>query len=195
MFIDTTSRRAFLKAAGAAGAAWILADAADIQAAFAQVARRRSEPPPYRFDALTAAQATDLEAVCARILPAVGAAPGAREAGAIHFIDRGLASFNAAQKPLFDEGIADLNRRAAARWPGTASFAALSAERQDELLRAIEQQPFFGAVHFATIAGTFADPSWGGNRDHAGFAIIGHGHEPAYQPPFGWYDSPANRGG
>ena len=63
------------------------------------------------FTALTKAQADVVEAMTARILPAVDGRPGAREAGAIHFIDRALATFNAAQKPLYVDGVADLNRR------------------------------------------------------------------------------------
>ena len=67
-----------------------------------------------RFTALTKPQADVVEAMTARILPAVDGRPGAREAGAIHFIDRALATFNAAQKTLYVDGVADLGRRAAA---------------------------------------------------------------------------------
>jgi gluconate 2-dehydrogenase gamma chain len=192
MLTDPASRREFLRAAGATGAAWLLADLVVLEDAFAHATRRRNADPPHRFEALTAEQAADLEAVCSRILPSDGS-PGAKEAGVIHFIDRSLATFNASQKPLFDEGIANLNRRAAQRWPGTAAFAALTPERQDQLLRAIENEPFFQAARFATLVGMFADPSWGGNRDYVGFTLLGIDHQPIYQPPFGWYDAEANR--
>jgi gluconate 2-dehydrogenase gamma chain len=190
MFLDPASRRAFLRVAGSTGAAWLLADAALIREAFAHAVRQRGRSDA-RFESLASGMAEDLEAVVARIIPSDGS-PGAREAGVIHFIDRSLATFAAGQKPLLEEGIADLNRRAAVRWPGTPSFAALAAERQDELLHDIEKSDFFQAVRFATLAGMFADPSWGGNRDHLGWTLIGQGHEPFYQPPFGWYDADVN---
>jgi hypothetical protein len=45
------------------------------------------------------------------------------------------------------------------------------------------------------VAGVFSDPSYGGNRDHAGFTLIGMEHAAAYQPPFGWYDAEYAKGG
>jgi hypothetical protein len=129
----------------------------------------------------------------ARVLPAVDGRPGAREAGAIHFIDRALATFNAAQKTLYVEGVADLNRRAAAAGATTdgANFAALTAAQQDSLLREIEQTPFFQTVRFDTLIGTFALPTWGGNRDFAGWRMLGVEHQPFFQAPFGYYDANA----
>ena len=41
---------------------------------------------------LTAAEAADVEAVAAQIIP-TDDTPGAREAGVVHFIDRALATF------------------------------------------------------------------------------------------------------
>ena len=159
------------------------------------------------FTALTKAQADVVEAMTARILPAVDGRPGAREAGAIHFIDRALATFNAAQKTLYVEGVADLNaaRPAQRQWHGDSgtaasgtaaaagvSFAALTPAQQDELLREIEQTPFFQTVRFDTLVGTFALPSWGGNRDFAGWRLLGVEHQPFFQAPFGYYDANAN---
>jgi hypothetical protein len=34
----------------------------------------------------------------------------------------------------------------------------------------------------------FALPSWGGNRDLAGWALLGFDSRHAWQPPFGFYD-------
>ncbi len=75
---------------------------------------------------------------------------------------------------------------------GGASFAALTPAQQDELLREIEQTPFFQAVRFDTLVGTFALPSWGGNRDFAGWRLLGVEHQPFFQAPFGYYDANAN---
>ena len=56
---DQVTRRAFLAAAGAAGAAWLVADPDLLHAALVHARRTVALPPPYRFDALTAAQAAD----------------------------------------------------------------------------------------------------------------------------------------
>jgi len=135
-----------------------------------------------------------VDALTSRILPSVDGRPGAREAGVLYFIDRALTTFNAGQKKQYADGIADLNRRAARKQKGSASFAALTPGQQDDVLRAIEKTPFFQAVHFDTICGTFALPTWGGNREHAGWRAIGLTHQPAFQPPFGYYDAETKQG-
>jgi gluconate 2-dehydrogenase gamma chain len=187
MLDDIASRRTFLQAAGSAGALWLLAEAALAREALAHAVRQRALPAP-RFETLRADQAAGLETVAMRIFPSDGT-PGAKEAGVIHFIDRALSTFAANQKALLEEGIADLDRRAAAKWPGTSSFATLPAERQDELLREIEATPFFQALRFLTIAGMFSLPDWGGNAENTGWTLLGQDHQPFYQPPFGWYDA------
>ena len=143
--------------------------------------------------ALTPAQATVVDAVAARIIPAVDGRPGAREAGVVYFVDRALATFNAEQKTLYADGVADLNRRAAAAHTGAASFAALTPAQQDALLHEIEQTPFFQTARFDTIVGTFGHPDWGGNRNHAGWRLLGFEHRPVFEPPFGFYDADVNR--
>jgi gluconate 2-dehydrogenase gamma chain len=188
-------RRAFLHAAVAAGAAWAAADLAQVEDALAWAHGQSASRTPVTPAALTTAQADVVEAAAARILPAVDGRPGAREAGAVLFIDRALATFNGAQKTAYVDGVADLNRRAASAAPGTASFAALAPAQQDEVLRAIEQTPFFQALRFDTIVGTFALPTWGGNRDYAGWRLLSVEHQPTFQAPFGYYDAEINRKG
>jgi hypothetical protein len=73
------------------------------------------------------------------------------------------------------------------------AFTKLTAAQQDDVIRAIEKTPFFQAIRFDTIVGMFALPTWGGNRDHAGWDMIGLEHQPRFQPPFGAYDVEANR--
>jgi len=190
---DLHDRRAFLRAALAAGAAWAATEVGVAEAALAWsgIQKRASPASP---TALTKAHSDALEAMTARILPALDGRPGAREAGAVQFIDRALASFNASQKTKYIDGVADLNRRAAAKVPG-AIFASLTAAQQDDLLRDIEKTPFFQAVWFDTIVGTFGLPTWGGNRDYAGWHLLGFEHQPSFQPPFGYYDAEINKRG
>jgi gluconate 2-dehydrogenase gamma chain len=191
---DQVTRRAFLAAAGAAGAAWLAADPELVHAALAHARRTVAAPPPYRFAVLTPVQAAGLEAVAMRIIPSDGT-PGAREAGVIHFIDQALATFAQDQKAQMLTGLDDLNARAKAEWPGVASFAALAPERQDELLRGIEKTPFFGAMRFGTVVGMFGNPSYGGNRDQVGWKLLGFQAHGIFQPPFGYYDAEARKGG
>ena len=68
-------------------------------------------------------------------------------------------------------------------------------ERQDELLRAIERTPFFGDMRFATVVGMFSNPSYGGNHDQAGWKLLRFQAHGIYQPPFGYYDAEARKGG
>lgn len=190
---DLYHRRVFLRAAAAAGAAWATADLAYVEDALAWTAHQVSEQNAPKLSTLTPNQANVITAVAARILPSVDGKPGARGAGVIYFIDRSLSTFNAARKMLYADGVTDLNGRAAGRWKGTQSFASLAAAQQDELLRVIEQTPFFRAVRFDTIAGMFALPSWGGNRDYAGWHLLGITHQARFEPPFGFYDAEANK--
>ena len=192
--LDLQNRRTFLRAAMAAGAAWATANLVQVEDALAWSAAQAAAGAG-RLSTLTTAQAEVVDAVASRILPSVDGRAGAHEAGAVYFIDRALATFNAAQVPLYTEGVADLNRRAAAKSPGSASFAVLTPAQQDEVLRDIEKTPFFGAAHFDTLVGTFALPTWGGNRDYAGWHMLGFEHQPVFQAPFGYYDADVNRKG
>jgi gluconate 2-dehydrogenase gamma chain len=191
---DQVTRRAFLAAAGAAGAVWLTADPELVEAALVHARNMVATPPPYRFDALTPAQAADLEAIAMRIFPSDGT-PGAKEAGVIHSMDKALSTFAAALKEPMIAGLDDLNQRAKAKWPGTASFSALPPAQQDELLKTIEQTPFFGQVRFGTVVGMFENPSYGGNQDQVGWKLLGFEAHGIYQPPFGYYDAEVMKGG
>ena len=184
-------RRAFLRAL-AAGAAWAAADLGQVEEALAYAQQQAGGAAPAQPTALTRAQLDAVNAICSRILPSVDGRPGAAEAGAAIFIDRSLATFNAAQKRTYVDGIADLNRRAQAK-RGGASFAALPPAGQDEILKDIERTPFFQAVRVDTIAGTLALPTWGGNRDYMGWHLLDIEHQMSFQAPFGYYDAEVNR--
>ena len=193
--IDVQQRRAFLRAAVAAGIGWASADLWQVEEALAWAAAQAARESPPSLASLTAAQGRTLDAMTARLLPSVDGRPGAREAGALFFIDKALATFNVAQKRLYADGVADLERRAVQLAGRAATFPSLTAAQQDDVLRAIEASPFFQAVRFDTIVGTFALPTWGGNKDHAGWRLIGLEHLPRFQAPFGYYDADVNKRG
>jgi Gluconate 2-dehydrogenase subunit 3 len=189
---DLHNRRTFLRAAAAAGAAWATADLLQVEEALAWASHQAATAGAAGFTALTKAQADVVDALASRILPAVDGRPGAHEAGAVYFIDRSLSTFNAAQKSVYSAGVEDLNRRAAQKWTGTSSFAALTPGQQDQLLHDIEKTPFFETARADTVIGTLALPTWGGNRDYAGWHLLGLEHQPAFQAPFGYYDAEIN---
>lgn len=191
--MDLQSRRGFLRAAAAAGAAWAAADLLDVETALAWAARQAGGEGGRSWSVLSAEQAATLDAVTSRILPSLAGRPGAHEAGVVYFVDKALATFNASQRKLYANGLKDLNRRAMRKWKGTAGFVALTPPQQDDLLREIEKTPFFQAARLDTIVGTLALPSLGGNRDYAGWHMLDFEHQPVFQPPFGYYDADVNR--
>jgi gluconate 2-dehydrogenase gamma chain len=137
---------------------------------------------------LSPEQTRDLEALTALIIP-TDDAPGAREARTVDFITRGLSSFAADQHALFEQGLADLNGRAAAQHPGKR-FADIGADAQHAMALELESErsQFFEAVRVATIAGFLANPEYGGNAAKAGWRLIGFEDRFGWQPPFGYYD-------
>jgi len=191
MLDEALSRRVFLKAAGsAAGAAGLAALWPAVLAAAQGAAAARDAAAP--FETLTPDEAADFAAIAAQIFP-TDELPGANEAGAVYFIDSALRTFMAGAREAVTTGLAALNGKAAALQAG-ARFAALPAEEQVRLLKAEEATPFFGTVRFMTVSGMFALPVYGGNRDHAGWKLLGFEHRMAWLPPFGHYDAPAPAG-
>jgi gluconate 2-dehydrogenase gamma chain len=189
---DIQNRRTFLRAAVSASVAWAAADLTQIEDALAWAADQAQSRDPARVAVLTKVEAEAIDAMASRILPPVDGRPGAHELGVLYFIDRALNTFNAGQRKVYAAGVADLNLRATRRSNATTSFAALPPVEQDAILRDIEATPFFQAVRFDTIVGAFALPAWGGNRDYAGWHMLGLEHRPRFQAPFGYYDAEAN---
>jgi len=183
MLEDALGRRAFLTTTSAAiASAWLAADPAQLRASLTHARERAGAPGP-TWDVLTPDQAADVDAIAAQIIP-TDSLPGAREAGVVHFVDHSLATWAADQRDLLAGGLSELNRE--------GRFATLSSNQQIELLRAVESTPFFQAIRFLTVAGTFANPSWGGNRDRIGWQIPGFEDRFMWEPPFGDYDAGAN---
>jgi gluconate 2-dehydrogenase gamma chain len=188
---DSLSRREFVTTVGSLGAVWLLVDSAERGGAVAHAAHQVTQAQP-ALSVFTREQAAEVEAFASRIIP-TDDTPGAREAGVVYFIDRGLATWAKEQRPAFMEGLAKLPRDVGAKFNGQTRLSALTAAQQDEVLRSIEQTPFFGVMRFATLAGMFSLPSHGGNRDFAGWKLVGQESAMEFKAPFGWYDQPANR--
>ena len=138
---------------------------------------------------LTPEEADSLAAIAAQIIP-TDDTPGAREAQVVRFLDLSLAGFARDQLPLYRQGVAQLDAQARRLDATATSYAALSSEKQGELLRSLESasSPFFESVLAATITGMFANPQYGGNHDKIGWRLIGFEDRFAWGPPFGEYD-------
>ncbi|MEE8550769.1 MAG: gluconate 2-dehydrogenase subunit 3 family protein [Gemmatimonadota bacterium] len=125
-----------------------------------------------------------VEAITARIIP-TDHDPGAIEANCVNFIDKALANEDADLLPTYREGLPAVDRVAVERFGAT--FVELAAGQQDQVLAAIESgqlsawspasvpsEEFFETVRSHTIIGFLADPKYGGNRDHAGWKVVGY---------------------
>ncbi len=169
------SRRELLKRAGIVGATATLP-----VPALASI--ESSERTQGAFETLTAAESDVLEAIVARLIPTDENGPGATEAGAARYIDRGLSGALATHRGAYSAGLAAVDRFAEAT--RGARFARLSADDQDDVLRDMEGDnatgfdtssgEFFGLLRSHTIEGTFCDPHYGGNRDLVGWELIGY---------------------
>ena len=183
------SRRAFLvDSALGLNAAWVAANYNGILAAqqFARDAAQSTQLP--KLTVLTGAQAAEVEAMTAQIIPA-DETGGAKEARCVYFIDRALATFAKNSQPTYVQGLRDLQAKTEQLFPGSAKFSGLTAPQQIKVLTEIEKTPFFNLVRAHTVIGFFARPEHGGNHDKIGWKLIGYNDSLNHKPPFGYYDA------
>lgn len=201
---ESVSRRRFLSR-GFTGlsAVWATAQWPALLAAATHAHQAAKSATPPKFEFFTADEAREIDAITARIIPSDDT-PGAREAGVVYFIDRGLTTFGVDEQKTYRDGLPELQARVTEMFPGVSRFAALTPEQQDEVLHSLDKQSpggrqrrfrtspgaqnFFETVRQHTIAGFLIDPDYGGNRDGAGWKVIGREREHMFQPPFGYYD-------
>jgi gluconate 2-dehydrogenase gamma chain len=188
-----SSRRSFLTgAATGLGSAWIASNWSAILEA-QEHAKRAASGSSAKFDFLSPEQAIEVESVAAQIIP-TDDTPGAREAGAVYFIDRALATFDRDRQAVYTQGLGDLQAKTRELFPSAAKFSGLNGDQQIQVLKAIEKTPFFAQVRTHTITGFLANPEYGGNRDEIGWKLIGFEGKFHYEPPFGYYDAAAGKG-
>lgn len=185
---ERVSRRTFVAASGAlAGTSFVRAGAVGILAVAEAACTARNEGAP--FEILSDAEARELEAIAARILPTTDT-PGAREAGVIWFIDRSFGSIFQGRLGFARGGLAAFQAAIPGQYPGARVFSDLDPPDQDGYLATQENTGFFQFLRVMTLAGFFGMTSYGGNRDHVGWKLLGLDHEPhGWQPPFGYYDA------
>jgi gluconate 2-dehydrogenase gamma chain len=141
-------------------------------------------------------EARTVEAVAERVIPAAGSSPGAAQAGVVYYVDRAISGFSTGLQGLYRRGLREL--AALTRRNFSAEFAELSAGQQDQVVSFLlgppvagvqdgDQAPaidpgqadvellrrLFTVIREHTVEGFFCDPAYGGNRDAAGWRLVG----------------------
>ena len=185
---DDESRRSFLLSGGGfLTSVWIAAHWSSIAAAAHHADAVSADPAPLGYEFLNAADAADIEAISAQIVPS-GATPGAREAHAVYFIDRAMSTFFAAWAHDFRLGLSGFQAKFAAPNPASVSFAKVPPNEQIAYLKTVDGTPFFEIVRTLTLLGMFSSPKYGGNFGGSGWQLMGFVDQHAFTPPFGYYD-------
>jgi len=190
--------RAFLK--GAAIGAGAVAGAGLVPEAFGQTheqhtdnldttAQARAHGPGHGAF-LNDDDAVTVAAFAERLMPGAPGKPGAGDAGVLNYIDLALAGAYADLQNFYRRGLASLDEYC--RKTHNQSFVGLDAARQDAVITALEEgkatgftwpsaRAFFNTIRTHTMEGMFADPVYGGNKDFAGWFLVGF---PGAQPVF-----------
>ena len=170
-------RRELLGAVGAAGAFVALSDVLPPAGTVEAQAGRATAREP--LETLSDVEMAALEAIAARLIPSDASGPGASEARAAHYIDRALGGALIDFRETYRSGLAAVD--AYARTSKGAAFAQLAAADQDAVLTDMERNTafeasagLFGVLLSHTLQGTFGDPFYGGNRNFAGWDLIGY---------------------
>lgn len=184
---DGVSRRNFLQLAGALSTSSYLRLTGAALVTLTQSAYA-AEQEGAAFLILSDNEARDFAAIAARIIPTTDT-PGATEAGVIHFFDKAFADAMSSNLDAARVGLANFNA-SLAKSGQAGRFDELDEDAQDDFLRTQEQGDFFAMAREMTIYGFFAMSSYGGNKGHIGWKLIGFGgHHGAWTYPFGHYDA------
>ena len=141
------SRRNLLKGAGLVGAAAVSAIATShVIAADSASTNSNSKriAPREALEALTAEEAETLAAICDCLIPSDEHGPGAREARAVHYIDKSLASHNNGSRHNYSVGLNSINEFA--RKTRGKSFPELPLDQQNSVLLAVQTNKISGFI-------------------------------------------------
>ncbi len=129
------SRRAFLvdSVSGVTGLStvWLLSNYSGILEAeeYAQQAAAKWTTTP-RLGFFTEEQAADIDAMASQIIP-TDDTPGAHEARVVFFIDRALVTFARDTRPIYIQGLKDLQAKTKEMFPSAPKFSALNSAAAD----------------------------------------------------------------
>jgi gluconate 2-dehydrogenase gamma chain len=130
-------------------------------------------------------EARAVDALAGRIIPGDADDPGAREAGAVVYIDRSLAGAYQSLQGLYQSGVRELDQLCRERHG--AAFTELGEADQDAVLTELDDDAaagsadprharlayFFAVVREHVLQGFFCDPVYGGNRGAVGWKLVG----------------------
>ena len=185
---EALTRRLFLQGSGTIVGSTIVRAGIPTFVAVSQAACTAKEEAAV-FENLSNAEAREVVAIAARILPTTNT-PGATEAGAVYFFDKAFGTYFAAMQEPARQMLAGFQAGIPAAFPGAEVFSDLSETDQDAYLKTVERTPFFQGARFMTLAGVFGMSMHGGNRDNIGWKLVGMDGPPhAWLHPFGHYDT------
>lgn len=132
---------------------------------------------------LTARQVATLGAIAEQLVPA-DSDPGAREAGAVNYVDGVLSGYQAERVALYDAGLQGTDETSQLMFG--RNFADLQFDQQTRVLKAMEDgsaqgetwkavssREFFALVWNHVLEGFYGPPQHGGNRGYASWKMVG----------------------
>jgi gluconate 2-dehydrogenase gamma chain len=183
---DEISRRSFIQRVSFFGGSMVLLGSCSREAATPKKAEQPSVPLTTSHVTFTDEEYDALAAACERLLPRDEDA-GAADLGVPGYVDHALADPRMSHvKEDFIRGLDALVRRA--RGQHGKPFGQLPPDAQDAMLTVFKNSPkssgeghWYELLVVLTMEGAFSDPSYGGNKDRKGWALIGF--ETSEPPP------------
>jgi gluconate 2-dehydrogenase gamma chain len=183
---DEISRRSFIQRVSFFGGSMVLLGSCSRDASPHKNAEQPSAVLLSSHVTLTDAEYDALAAACERMLPR-DQDPGAIDLGVPGYIDRALSDRRMSHvKDDFISGLDALMRRAQAQ--RGKPFAQLPPDAQDALITSFKngakgsgEAHWYELLVVLTMEGALSDPSYGGNKDRKGWALIGF--ETSEPPP------------
>jgi gluconate 2-dehydrogenase subunit 3-like protein len=204
MMNDLNRRDFLLRSCSSLTAIWVSSHWPSLCSAATHARHAVQAPESAKLGFFTPAQAKEIEAICARIIPTTDT-PGAREAGVVYFIDKALTTFAVEQQKDYQQGLPELEARTHEMFASVDKFSNATPEQQDEVLHSFDpptdakpsRRPnrqgngangFFETVRMHTIVAFLLDPDAGGDPKGVGWTVIGREREHMFHAPFGHYD-------
>ena len=137
MMNDLNRRDFLLRSCSSLTGIWISSNWPSLLSAATHARQAVQAPEATKLSFFTPAQATEIDAICARIIPTTET-PGAREAGVVYFIDRALTTFAVDQQKDYREGLPEFEARVHEMFPTVERFSSATPEQQDEILHSFD---------------------------------------------------------
>jgi gluconate 2-dehydrogenase gamma chain len=182
------SRRSFIQRVSFFGGSMVLVGSCSREPSAGKRTEQPSAPLTSAHLTFSDAEYEAMAAACERMLPR-DEDPGAADLGVPGYVDKALSDQRMSHvREDFVNGLRELMRRAQSQQG--KPFAQLAPGEQDVLLSSFKNSPKnSGAGHWyellvvLTMEGALSDPSYGGNRDRKGWALIGFDTS---EPPTGY---------